>query len=78
VVQEAQLLVTKWNHEVSDLQDCYTWLLYFSISKILQLHELIYTSEEEKVDDKIVHEVSFLMSGQAEEREKIQTKIEVS
>ena len=77
-VQEIQLLVTKWNHEVSHLRASYTWLLYFSMPKILQLNQLIQLegTDPEKVD-RIVHEVSFLTISQPLEREKLSEGVKV-
>lgn len=71
-VQRTQLLITEWNHEVSELQARYTWLLYFSVPKMLLLYHLICSSgiEGENVD-KIVHEVSILMINEPTEREKL-------
>ena len=77
-VQEMQLLVTKWNQEVSHLRASYTWLLYFSLPKILQLNQLIQLegADTEKVD-RIVHEVSFLAISQPLEREKLSEGVKV-
>jgi hypothetical protein len=78
-VQQMQLLVTRWNHEVSDLRARYTWLLYFSVPKMLRLYHLIHSPREEmEVKVKmIVHEVSFLVKSQPEERTELAEGVEV-
>lgn len=80
MVHETQLLVTKWTQQVSELRSCYTWLLYFSVPRMLQLYQLINStglSDGEKVD-RIVHEVSFLTVSQPEEIERLRQGVEVS
>lgn len=74
MVQDTQHLVTKWKHEVSDQQTRYSWLLYFSVPKILLLYQLIHTLKEKE----IVREVSFLAINQPEEREKLKNRVLVS
>ena len=69
-VQEVQDILTTWNMDVSELRAHHPWLLYFSVSKILLLHEVIKISSIEK----IVHEVNFLV---IESRECLEKKVEV-
>ena len=78
IVQEAQHSVTKWNHEVSELHTRFSWLLYLSVPKILQLYQLINASDAGEKVDKIIHEVSFLMSNLPNERNKMQSRVLVS
>lgn len=76
MVPDTQLLVTKWTHEVSDLRSLYTWLLYFSVPKMLQLYQLIRAPGAGQVDS-IVHEVSFLAVSQSTEREELREGVQV-
>ena len=78
MVQTAQHSVTKWNREVSILQDRFSWLLFLSVPKILQLNKLIQASHDEGKAGKIIHEVSFLMSNQHNEGEKLHAEVLVS
>ena len=81
MVQEAQNLVAKWNHEVSELQARFHWLLYLSVPKILQLNQLINNNSSDEGEwkvDRIIHEVSFLMSNQPIEKEKLRKGVLVS
>lgn len=79
IVEQTQLSITEWSKEVSHLRTQYTWLLYFSVPKMLLLYWLIRSScQGEKMLDEIVHEVSFLMINQPEEREKLSKAVLVS
>jgi hypothetical protein len=67
-VQQTQLEITNWNKEVSEMRAEYMWLLYFSVPKMMLLYNLIRSScQGDERTDKIVHEVSFLMSSGWEE-----------
>lgn len=77
-VQETQLLITEWNGKVSNLRAKYTWLLYFSVPKMMLLYDLIHSScQGEERTDEIVHEVSFLMTNQLEDTVKLRRGREV-
>ena len=67
------MAVLKWSQKVSDLRSQYPWLLYFSISRMLHLYDLIQTRKE----DEILREVSFLADSKPKEREKLREKINV-
>lgn len=63
IVEETKDLSNKWSADISELQSTYTWLLYFSIPKMLQLYNLIFSSHERIYKlNKIFHEISFLFS----------------
>lgn len=77
MVQEMHTSVTKWKQEVSNLRVDYTWLLYFSVPKILLLYDLITSSPSEA--EKIIQEVSFLTaSRQHSDGVSIKERIQVS
>lgn len=71
-----QFVVTEWSQEVSDLRARYTWLLFFSVPKMLLLHKLMHSPplEGEKIDN-VFHEVSFLV---ANKRENLRSNLQVS
>ena len=72
MVQQAQCQITMWNSEISDLRAEYTWLLYFSVPKIMLLYDLIRSScEGVKRTDEIVHEVSFLTTNRLKDMMKL-------
>lgn len=78
-VQETQTLIKGWNCEVTRLRDQYSWLLYFSVPKMMLLYKAIcslFRGEEKRVDE-IVHEVSFLMTNLPADREKLRRGVEV-
>ena len=81
-VKEVQNLVTEWYQEMSNLQDQYTLLLYFSVPKILLLYKLLNSSCLEEGEncrvDNIFCEISFLVNNQLVEKEKLRSKVQVS
>lgn len=80
-VQDTQLLLTRWTQQVAELRACYSWLLYLSVPRMLQLHQLLLGPADlglgERVD-RIVHEVSFLAASRPEEIERLRQGVEVS
>lgn len=78
--EQTQRLITKWSSEVSHLRAQYTWLLYFSVPKMMLLYWLIHDSCQggEEMVDKMVHEVGFLMINQPGEGEKLRKTVVVS
>ena len=72
LVKKVQLIVNEWNDEVSRLQDQNSWLLYFSVPKMLLLYELIQSPQ--KQINAIVNEISFLPV----ERGNLVKEVEVS
>ena len=77
-VQEMQLLLASWSQEVANLRSRYSWLLYFSVPKMLRLYRLISASERHDAHvDMIVHEVSFLAVSQPTEREELSIGVQV-
>ena len=83
MVEKTQQVVTEWMDKVTELRTCYPWLLYFSIPRILQLHDLIQLNlsisldKNEITQKKIIHEVSFLAASNPVEREKLMKGIQV-
>lgn len=75
-VLEMQDAVEKWQKEVSELRSHYTWLLYFSVPKMLLLHRQINSSPQDI--NAIVHEVSFVVYNQKIKRTELQHGVEVS
>ena len=73
LVQDTQKAVLKWSQKMSDLRSQYAWLLYFSISRMLHLYDLIQT----KKDEEILQEVSFLADSQPKAREKLKEGVNV-
>ncbi len=79
-VFDTTLRVTDWALKVSDLRSTHSWLLYFSVPKLLQLYRVITCdtlAEEEKVL-RIVHEVSFIAPNHTRARERLRDGVEVS
>lgn len=78
MVQELQTSVTNWKHIISELRANYTWLLYFSIPKLLLLHEIICSSLEgtEKLE-KTIQEVSCLTVSQPPEGVMLRERVKV-
>ena len=72
-IHDMQGMIVEWKKEVSDLQNHYTWLLYFSVPKLLLLHSLINSSSE----DEIVDEVSFLVNNQSLKRDDVCAGVKV-
>ena len=61
LTQETKQALDAWTHEAAELRTNYSWLLYFSIPRMLRLYRLIVpTASDEDIEMKIIHEVSFL------------------
>lgn len=75
-VLQMQDVVEKWKLEVSELRSRYTWLLYFSIPKMLLFHKQINSSSRDI--DAIVHEVSFIICNQEIKRMELRQGVLVS
>ena len=75
-VIDTQKAVREWQKEISELRSNYTWLLYFSIPKMLLLYRHIKSHSHDI--DAIVHEVSFVVYNQEIERRDLQCGVEVS
>jgi hypothetical protein len=76
-VLRMQDIVEEWRQEVSELRARYTWLLYFSVSKILLFHKQIMMKSSPDVDA-LVHEVSFIVYNQKIERTQLRQGVMVS
>ena len=75
-VDVMQAEVEEWKQNMLQLQAHFPWLLYFSVPKILLLHQLL---SHHQIDlDKIIHEVSFLIINQPQQRSRLQDIIMVS
>ena len=79
MVQDTQKLVTTWTHEVSNLRNEYTWLIYFSMPKMLHLYGFIMSVRLEGDDkiDRLLHEISFLAVTHTAETSKLRQGIQV-
>lgn len=75
-VLRMQEFVADWKLKVSKLQSRYTWLLYFSIPKMLLFYKQINSSSKDI--DTIVHEVSFIVYNQKIERTQLRQGVLVS
>ena len=75
-VFDTQEVVVEWQKNISMLRSRYTWLLYFSIPKMLLLYRHI--KSPPPGIDVIVHEVSFVVYNQEVERIDLQRGVEVS
>ena len=73
LVEDTEKAVSEWSQKVSDLRNHYPWLLYFSISRMLHLYDLILTRKK----DEILCEVSFLADSQLRGREKLREGVNV-
>ena len=73
-------LLQKWMNKISDLQNKFQWLLYFSIPKMLYLYIILHHPSEipegEKIDC-ILEEVSFLTDNCLLKRQELSEKIKV-
>ena len=78
-VEEMHNALTQWTEKVAELRNCYSWLLYYSIPKMMKLYQLIHSDkhpEHEKVA-KIVQDVSFLVDNTPQQREKLKIGVKV-
>jgi hypothetical protein len=78
-VQETEVILTTWTHEVANLRKEFSWLLFFSVPKLLRLYRLL-SEEQENMDihlKRIVHEISFLCVSNAEARRTMNIKVQV-
>ena len=60
LVSKMESEVTSWKTKVAELHSLYNWLLYFSVPKLLLLHQLLLFPTKEDTCENIVHEISFL------------------
>ena len=75
-VQSLEATFNDWTTKVVDLRQHYTWLLFFSVPKILHLYSLV---EELSVDlDAIVREILFLFENDLLVRQKLKPVVQVS
>ena len=79
LLQRTKKDIAEWSQWISEQRDNHPWLLFFSIPRIIQLQEAVKSSIPDKQErlDKILHEVSFLITNQRLERERLQQEIEV-
>jgi hypothetical protein len=78
-VREMEIILTTWTHEVANLRKEFSWLLFFSVPKLLRLYRLL-SEEQENMDvhlKRIVHEISFLCVNNAEARRRMNIKVQV-
>ena len=72
---ETKKLVQQWSEKVSQLRREYSWLLFFSVPKLLLLYSLV-NKKEPKIPA-IVAEISFLFENNMEVRGKLITVLKV-
>jgi hypothetical protein len=78
-VRETEVILTTWTHEVANLRKEFSWLLFFSVPKLLRLYRLL-IEEQENMDihlKRIIHEISFLCVNNAEARRRMNIKVQV-
>ena len=73
---DTERLVQKWSENVSQLRREYSWLLFFSVPKLLLLYSLV--DEQEPNLAAIVAEISFLFENSVKVRENLTTVLKVS
>ena len=74
-VLDTEKMVSQWSDKVSQLRREYSWLLFFSVPKLLRLHSLL---EELEPDLKaIVAEITFLFENSSDVREKLTQVVKV-
>ena len=73
----------EWTEKVAALRQQYTWLLFFSVPKLLRLHSLTHPSEnsltnQPEVDlDAIVHDICFLFENDLLVRRRLKPVVQV-
>ena len=78
-VEETEIILKTWTHEVANLRQEFSWLLFFSVPKLLRLYRLL-SEEQDNMDvhlKRIVHEISFLCVNNAETRKRMNIKVQV-
>ena len=78
-LSEGHIPPNTWTHEVSNLRNQYTWLLYFSVPKMLRLYSFVSFPDlqGEDVVDRLLHEISFLAVTNTAETQKLRLGIQV-
>ena len=76
MVQELQTSVIDWKKKVTQLRADCTWLLYFSIPKILLLYEIMRSSSPDGIE-KTVQEVSVLTINEPLEGARLREIVQV-
>ena len=70
-----------WVVEISKLQKKNTWLLYFNMPKLMQLHNYLQHFEDIDAESRInaiLNEINFLVGRNIEGRQQIHSQITVS
>lgn len=73
----------EWTEKVAALRQRYTWLLFFSVPKLLQLHSLTHSpgnslTDQPVVDlDAIVHNICFLFENDILVRRRLKPVVQV-
>ena len=65
----------RWSDKVSQLRREYSWLLFFSVPKLLLLHSLVDEMQPDLAA--IVAEISFLFENDSDVREKLSSVVKV-
>lgn len=69
-------LLSKWKQQVAQLREQYNQLLFFSVPKLLILHDLLTSCES--YTKQIAKEVGFLFGNSSEVHLRLKDAIEVS
>ena len=77
-VEDLKQTLMSWTDEVKELRTQFSWLLFFSVPKLLRLYYLL-TKERETSEhfQRIVHEISFLCANSVETRSQMNTQVKV-
>ena len=83
---DTEQILTAWSKQVAELHSIYDWLLFFSVPKLLLLHQLLIEgekagplAEEERArwQAEVVREVSFLCENTSDAREQLMKRVKV-
>lgn len=77
-VKETEAELMGWITSVTELRSKHSWLLFFSVPKLLKLHSLLTGEISEDDLDKIVCEISFLCVNKVSAVTDIKAGVKVS
>ena len=75
-VKKTEVAVTGWNREMSCLCNKFSWVLFFSVPKLLKLYYLLCNEAEDHLQQ-VVYEISFLCENNAETRREMSESVKV-
>lgn len=76
-VKETEAELTSWTETVTNLRSQYSWLLFFSVPKLMKLHVLLTAKVSNNQLDLIVSEISFLCENNEYTRSRIRAGVKV-